>query len=85
MSSKITDSIEKQKVQLAAFISRLEQLRAEVPSLKEAIAQVKGSISALEYVATLGLVEPQKDSDKAEDPAKVLQFPRAVDDTEPVE
>lgn len=71
MTEKLDQSLKSQKEQLSNLLAQREQLEANLKSVNEAIPQLKGAISALEYVKTLGLVEQTK-------PQEGDKFPKAV-------
>lgn len=61
MSDKLDESLKSQKEQLASLLAQKEQAEGTLKQVNDIIPQLKGAIQALEYVKTLGLVEP-KDS-----------------------
>ena len=58
MSEKLDQVYEQQKQQFAGLLVSKEELENKLQAAKDAIEQLKGSLAALEYVKTLGLVEP---------------------------
>lgn len=53
MLDKINESLTAQREQLLKFLSDQEDLKARLKTTTNAIAQLRGSIAALEYVKTL--------------------------------
>lgn len=73
MSEQLDKSLAQQKEQLADLQTKKEQAELALKQLNEAIPQIKGAISALEYVKTLGLIDPAKSEQQSDRSIKAVK------------